>query len=927
MGCLFLYICLEPKLGYMICKYYLMIGSDSVDRNSESCIEVSAMISNLKDLKLSYSRVDYGGVTRKSGSTIEFIGDARDRIIDYFMSNGVNSLASFAVYAIEDDWTYKEIFSCPLDFSSFSYDSYVAKLSCLDNSIAAKIKANNNTKYEFNVSELKAPKQLAYDRVSMRNEASIQAIGNKQTGNDTYTELKPDVWWYYPRIGIIDTNLVNNESILLQDSPETFQTDGTPLIWGMPGLNKTDVYFLECLKDCTVSIDFSNIGIGSYGCVLAKISGSSSTPLNCGYSNVMSKDENTIGNFKWSGALLKGEKLQFAIYNYTHGRPGYSTNIFFEANKKGYILWDERQSPYYFDAIKPDVLLDKIISSMCPGMDVRTYIKESITNANGVEIDNPSIKNVVLCPAECVRQISDAKIYTSFSDFCQWMEDTFGYVYQIVEMAENEDEFLLPNIYDFKGFVVYNQNLLGRDEDEPVKRIVAWRMTKDDSMEFAAEFDYLLGEGIPGTEPSLHTGYTDEFPERGNYQIDEYGGDPIGTRIYTDRYYRDTENYILYYAVNKTKPTFTSGAKYYWYNELYELELKDINKNKYNDTLEFGFIDGEVEAENVIGFWFYEVLVENICYCRKAKRFAYHYNGSYYIIFDGYEKYLNGNDTRDDVIYHEISTQENYILVKECMTRCTLLNEDTEVVKYPTVYFRHRDEVFQNLPILKIESVSDFTYKLATDRLYSRLNIGYEKQDYDLGNNGKDEFNFKSVYTTGITLDDKELNMISPYRADSYGMEELTSKINQDTSSSDSDKQTFAVCCIESDKEFVILRDSRISGVSSSTVFNASLSVLSMIKENKKFLASFSKKLSFVSTEGNSNVTIDDVKLSDDIELSEPLFGVGNISFSTNNFIIPEEWNGYIEITCDGKVFRGFVLNLEISIENKEVFEYELIEC
>lgn len=216
----------------MICKYYLMIGSDSVDRNSESCIDVSAMISNLKDLKLSYSRVDYGGVTRKSGSSIEFIGDARERIIDYFMSNGVNSLASFAVYAIEDDWTYKEIFSCPLDFSSFSYDSYVAKLSCLDNSVAAKIKANNNTKYEFNVSELKAPKQLAYDRVTMRNEASIQAIGNKQTGNDTYTELKPDVWWYYPRIGIIDTNLVNNESILLQESPETYQTDGTPLIWG-----------------------------------------------------------------------------------------------------------------------------------------------------------------------------------------------------------------------------------------------------------------------------------------------------------------------------------------------------------------------------------------------------------------------------------------------------------------------------------------------------------------------------------------------------------------------------------------------------------------------------------------------------------------------------------------------------------------------
>lgn len=914
----------------MICKYYLMIGSDSVDRNSESCIDVSAMISNLKDLKLSYSRVDYGGVTRKSGSTIEFIGDARDRIIDYFMSNGVNSLASFAVYAIEDDWTYKEIFSCPLDFSSFSYDSYVAKLSCLDNSVAAKIKANNNTKYEFNVSELKASKQLAYDRISMRNDASIQVIGNRQHDEDTYTELEPNVWWYYPRIGIIDTDLVNNESILLQESPETFQTDGTPLIWGMPGLNKTDVYFLECLKDCTVSIDFSSIGIGSYGCVLAKISGSSSTPLNCGYSNVASKDENTIGNFKWSGTLLKGEKLQFAIYNYTHGRPGYYTNIFFEANKKGYILWDERQSPYYFDVVKPDVLLDKIISSICPGMDVRTYIKESITNANGVEIDNPSIKNVVLCPAECVRQISDAKIYTSFNDFCQWMEATFGYVYQIVEMAENEDELLLSNIYDFYGFAESSQ-LDVADDDEPIKSIVFWTDSEETQPsrkdgQFAGEYDWVI-EGIPGTEPSVHIAYSSEFPEQENYQVKDYGGDPIGTKVHTDRYFRDTKNFVLYYAINKTRPSFTSGAQYYWYNELYELELKDINKNKYNDTLEFGLIDGEVEADKVVGFWFYEVLVENICYCRKAKRFAYHSNGDYYTVFDGYEKYLNGNNTRDDVIYRKIDTQQNYILVKECLTKCTLSNEDTEVVKYSTVYFRHRNEVFQNLPILKIESVSDFTYKLATDRLYSRLNIGYEKQDYDLGNNGKDEFNFKSVYTTGITLDDKELNMISPYRADSYGMEELTSKINQDTSSSVSDKQTFAVCCIESDKEFVILRDSRISGVSSSTVFNASLSVLSMIKENKKFLASFSKKLSFVSTDGNSNVTIDDVKLSDDIELSEPLFGVGNISFSTNHLIIPEEWNGYIEFICAGKVFRGFILNLEISIENKEVFEYELIEC
>lgn len=44
----------------MICKYYLMIGSDTVDTADNSCINVSRMIANISDIKTTYTRVDLG---------------------------------------------------------------------------------------------------------------------------------------------------------------------------------------------------------------------------------------------------------------------------------------------------------------------------------------------------------------------------------------------------------------------------------------------------------------------------------------------------------------------------------------------------------------------------------------------------------------------------------------------------------------------------------------------------------------------------------------------------------------------------------------------------------------------------------------------------------------------------------------------------
>ena len=105
-------------------------------------------------------------------------GEAREKIISLYEQNYLSSLASFAVFSIENDWTFTKIFECPLDFSSFKYDSYRAEIGCLDNSAAAVVKANKSTKYDYSVEELSS-KTLKYDGVSIRNEETLTVTGQR----------------------------------------------------------------------------------------------------------------------------------------------------------------------------------------------------------------------------------------------------------------------------------------------------------------------------------------------------------------------------------------------------------------------------------------------------------------------------------------------------------------------------------------------------------------------------------------------------------------------------------------------------------------------------------------------------------------------------------------------------------------------------
>ena len=101
------------------------------------------------------------------------------------------------------------------------------------------------------------------------------------------------------------------------------------------------------------------------------------------------------------------------------------------------------------------------------------------------------------------------------------------------------------------------------------------------------------------------------------------------------------------------------------------------------------------------------------------------------------------------------------MIVGTSLMKCTLKENVNEGEKVPYVVFKHRDEVFGSTNLKTIHSISEPEYSVDSSRIYSEIEIGYEKQDYDLGNNGNDEFNFSTTYTTGVTLNNSKLSLIS----------------------------------------------------------------------------------------------------------------------------------------------------------------------
>jgi hypothetical protein len=197
--------------------------------------------------------------------------------------------------------------------------------------------------------------------------------------------------------------------------------------------------------------------------------------------------------------------------------------------------------------------------------------------------------------------------------------------------------------------------------------------------------------------------------------------------------------------------------------------------------------------------------------------------------------------------------------------------------------------------IIDLGEVSKMKVSPATDLLINNIKIGTPNQDYD-DVNGKQEFNTTHEYSAPITRVAKELNLVSVYRKDCYGIE--FTRLNLDgktTTDSDSDNDVFMIHIEDNPQAdgFYHLDRSLNAGATGlltpSTVFNLYLTPARALRRNGNYIRSLfykleSKYLTFQTNDKNDDVVAAGVTEKADIQIASldaPLFSCNYLEFET----------------------------------------------
>ena len=250
------------------------------------------------------------------------------------------------------------------------------------------------------------------------------------------------------------------------------------------------------------------------------------------------------------------------------------------------------------------------------------------------------------------------------------------------------------------------------------------------------------------------------------------------------------------------------------------------------------------------------------------------------------------------------------------------------VINGRVVSFRHRNNLFGENNVKDLGSnIADFEYKMEESRIYSRVRVGYDKQEYE-SMNGRDEFLFTTEYTTGVDITDNVLELISPYRADAYGIEFLAQNRGKDTTDDESDNDVFFVGATLSsnDKKYKLIRVGwNVDGVlSPDTMFNTMYWQGAMLQANAGYIGMFTNKLSYSSSDGNSDVVVNDIGMKDDFNVESGIITCGDVSFTTYDEDIPPTDDETIKILKDDLVYEGYIKEVSSTVERNEGVKYDL---
>ena len=244
------------------------------------------------------------------------------------------------------------------------------------------------------------------------------------------------------------------------------------------------------------------------------------------------------------------------------------------------------------------------------------------------------------------------------------------------------------------------------------------------------------------------------------------------------------------------------------------------------------------------------------------------------------------------------------------------------------------------------EGVTD---KVAKELLFNKVSIGYPEQDYD-DVNGKQEFNNTSRYSTVILRATKELELLSQYRADCYGIEFLRMNTEgKDTTDTSSDNDVFLLDIelegtnVDGSYNLRRINYDTIEGLlQPSSVFNIELSPARMLKRWMPWIAGCctgfeGTNLTFQTTEKNHELKTVEAGETFDEDADVPIDGsvrlfkaiifelqpAGSISLAET---MEDNPNQYFQFTHNnGQVYKGFNLKAGLSPDTLKEEAFQLL--
>lgn len=457
----------------MLTKFILHIDDKEYELRGDD-------LRNWDEIRCSYKRADYDGVVRSLSSQFRFVNRAKDLLMEAYLKNRYNTRASVSICPISNRWIYEEAFRCPLDFSTISWDNCTLSINCVDNSLAAIIKSNKSTKYEFTVGEdITRDALFKFDRIPMRESVTYkftQGIQFEDSADLSVTFEKDSL----PFVGNIGSEVSVNKVLFWNDDQDT-DTSGFllraekdvdvemeyDLEWStFNNAEETVQLYLNVRRNGTI-LSSNNLteGKGGFFIAIGKEKAEEEILAHPNPGELPSPDtvpdkdaafavidglvweiETNGPGYGWKNTLkTKDEYFRMRgtgkiplhlqagdiVYMSHNLNPPSKQSIFIRfKNSRFTFNWLGRGDSVNIDVFTPQKIAAAILNKVADGkMNVDVTISDF----------DPRLAGTYLLAAESARGITGAKFYSSFAEFCDWISTVFGYVYYIDNQQEENN--------------------------------------------------------------------------------------------------------------------------------------------------------------------------------------------------------------------------------------------------------------------------------------------------------------------------------------------------------------------------------------------------------------------------------------------------------------------------------------------------------